>query len=112
MASYNASKHALTALINTARAEYIDKNIFFSSFHPGDFDSTELDVGKINPNWAFNKYRWTKLSKVVNAALYVIARRKKVYIFPRYYGFIYRLLTFLWPNLIVLLCSKSIKKVK
>lgn len=111
MSSYNASKHALTAFIDTAKAEFIDnRNIIFTSLHPGDFDSTELDVGKDTPNWAFDKYRWIELKKVVKIAIYVMYKKRNFYIFPGYYALLYRILKGIFPGLIIWLCSKSIKK--
>jgi len=110
--SYNASKYALKAFVDSAKAELVNKNIFFTSFHPGDFDSTELDKGKNVPNWSFNKYRWSKLSDIVQAAMYAIQKRKGIYVFPRIYFYLYRFLQGVWPGLIIWVCSMSIKKDK
>jgi len=110
MVSYNASKHALTSLVNTARAETRGSGIFFTSFHPGDIAGTEIDVGKVTPHWAFNEYRWTKLEKVINAAILAIYKRKKISIYPHYYWLLYRLLNAIAPSLIYWLCERSVKK--
>lgn len=113
MSSYNASKYALTSFIETAKAELIgNRNITFTSFHPGDFDSTELGIGKNNPSWAFDKYRWVELKKVVKVAIYVMYKKRNFYIFPGYYALLYRILKGVFPSLIIWLCSKSIKKDK
>lgn len=108
--SYNASKHALNAFVATAKAELRSKNIYFTSFHPGDFAPSEIDKGKIPPIWSLDKYRWGKLSDVVQAALNAMQKRKRVYVFPRFYYYLYRLLQGLWPGLIIWLCSISAKE--